>query len=260
MTINANLDWWGGAMAAKLGRASFTISTMRWVKAEVDARFAPDVAARCHYAPVGVDTDLWRPGPRPLSRAGASLRLVCVGRLHASKGFDVALRALCQSLGEGLDARLTILGDGPERQALAGLVAELGIAAHVHLSGSVAEDEVRRTLQGADVFLLPSHAEPLGVVVMEAMALGTPVIVTGAGGVTEIVTDGHDGLIVPPGDPAGLAQAITALARDPARRAALAAAGRRSIVERFDARIGARILAGLLPAPILRPTDRARAA
>ena len=105
---------------------------------------------------------------------------------------------------------------------------------------------MREALGRADLFLLPSHAEPLGVVVMEAMAMGVPVVVTRAGGVPEIVTDGVDGVMVPPGDPGALAAAILDLAADPGRRGALADAGRRAVVERFDARVGARPLFELL--------------
>ena len=246
ITINANLDWWGGALEEKLGRAAFTVSTMRWVQKDVQARFARAIADRCHYAPVGVDTDAWRPEPRRMCSPGEPLRLLCVGRLHRSKGFDVALHALRQVLDGGRAARLTILGSGPEAQALAALAAGLGLGTQVDLAGSMPEDEVRRALADADIFLLPSHAEPLGVVVMEAMAMAVPVIVTRAGGVAEIVTDGVDGLMVPPGDPEGLAQAILALGGDPERATALGAAGRRSVVQRFDARVGAQKLLALL--------------
>jgi colanic acid/amylovoran biosynthesis glycosyltransferase len=103
-----------------------------------------------------------------------------------------------------------------------------------------------RALADADIFLLPSHAEPLGVVMMEAMAMAVPVIATRAGGVAEIVTDGVDGLMVPPGDALALAQAIHSLGGDPERATALGAAGRRSVVQRFDARVGAHKLLALL--------------
>jgi glycosyltransferase involved in cell wall biosynthesis len=185
ITINANLDWWGGALEEKLGRAAFTVSTMRWVQKDVQARFARAIADRCHYAPVGVDTDTWRPEPRRVGSPGEPLRLLCIGRLHRSKGFDVALHALRQVLDAGRAARLTILGSGPEAQALAALAAGLGLGTQVDFAGSMPEDEVRQALAGADIFLLPSHAEPLGVVVMEAMAMAVPVIVTRAGGVAE---------------------------------------------------------------------------
>ena len=135
---------------------------MRWVQKDVQARFARAIADRCHYAPVGVDTDTWRPEPRRMCRPGEPLRLLCVGRLHRSKGFDVALQALRQVLDGGRAARLTILGSGPEPQALAALTAELGLGTHVDLAGSMAEDEVRRALADAVSSSCPATPSPWG--------------------------------------------------------------------------------------------------
>ena len=246
LCINANLDWWGGAMAEKIGGAAFSVSTMRWVHDEIVRDYPPEISALAHYAPVGVDTDQWRPLPARERLTGHALNLVCVGRMHRSKGFDVALRAVRLCLDRGVDVYLRLLGDGPERAALMALADQLGLGGHVEFRGSVREDEVRRTMGSADIFLLPSHAEPLGVVVMEAMAMATPVIVTAAGGVREIVTGGVDGLVVEPGNVGQLAAAVLALAGDPARRAELGRRGRESIVARFDARIGARIVFRLI--------------
>jgi glycosyltransferase involved in cell wall biosynthesis len=94
-------------------------------------------------------------------------------------------------------------------------------------------------LREADVFVLASRFEPLGVVYMEAMALGLPTIGTDAGGVGEIITDEQDGLLVPPEDDERLAEAVARLLDDPALRQRLGANARRTIVERFDSRIGA---------------------
>ncbi|MGE3290021.1 MAG: glycosyltransferase family 4 protein [Geminicoccaceae bacterium] len=246
LCINANLSWWGGAMAEKIGGSAFSTSTMRWVTDEIIRDYPPEISALVHYAPVGVDTELWRPLPVREPLSGHALNLVCVGRMHASKGFDVALRAVRQCLDRGVDVCLRLLGDGPERAALTALAEQLGLGPNVDFRGSVREDEVRRTMGAADIFLLPSHAEPLGVVVMEAMAMATPVIVTAAGGVGEIVTGGVDALTVAPGDVDQLAAAILDLAADPARRRELGLRGRESVVARFDARIGARTLFRLI--------------
>jgi glycosyltransferase involved in cell wall biosynthesis len=246
LCINANLGWWGGAMAEKIGGSAFSVSTMRWVYDEIVRDYPPEISALVHYAPVGVDTDQWRPLPARERLTGHALNLVGVGRMHDSKGFDVALRAVRQCLDRGLDVYLRLLGDGPERAALMALADQLGLGGHVEFRGSVREDEVRQTMGSADIFLLPSHAEPLGVVVMEAMAMATPVIVTAAGGVREIVTGEVDGLVVEPGDAGQLAAAVLALAGDPARRAELGRRGRESVVARFDARIGARIVFRLI--------------
>jgi glycosyltransferase involved in cell wall biosynthesis len=242
LTINANLEWWGGAMAEKIGGAAFAVSTMRWVQAQARERFPDGVADRVGYAPVGVDTVAWQPPTARRPRQEDVLQLICIGRLHPSKGFDTALRALALLRAVGVAARLTILGEGPERPRLEALVDELDLGVAATMPGSVAEDQVKSRLEAADIFLLPSLAEPLGVVVMEAMSLELPVIVTAGGGVTEIVTPGVDALTVPPGDPARLAAAIRALAADPEERRRLARAGRQSVVAKFDARIGARIM------------------
>lgn len=246
LCINANLGWWGGGMAEKIGGSVFSVSTMRWVADEVRRDYPPEVGAKVRYAPVGVDTERWRPLAARAPLSPHALNLVCVGRLHASKGFDVALEALRRCLDRDLDAYLVLLGDGPERAALAALAERLCLAGRVSFRGSVPEDEVRRTMGAADIFLLPSHAELLGVVVMEAMALATPVIVTAAGGVGEIVTGGVDARTVRPGDPEELAAAILDLAQDAGARAALGRRGRQAIVEKFDAHIGARIVFELI--------------
>jgi glycosyltransferase involved in cell wall biosynthesis len=246
LCINANLNWWGGAMAEKIGGSAFSTSTMRWVTDEIIRDYPPEISALVHYAPVGVDTDQWRPLPvrKPLSRH--ALNLICVGRMHASKGFDVALRAVRQCLDRRIDVYLRLLGDGPERAALTALAEQLGLGSNVDFRGSVREDEVRRTMGAADIFLLPSHAEPLGVVVMEAMAMATPVVVTAAGGVGEIVTGGVDAVTVAPGNVDQLAAAILELAANPARRRELGLKGRESVVAKFDARIGARTVFRLI--------------
>lgn len=246
LCINANLNWWGGAMAEKIGGSAFSTSTMRWVTDEIVRDYPPEISALVHYAPVGVDTEQWRPLPAREPLSDHALNLVCVGRMHASKGFDIALRAVRQCLDRGLDVYLRLLGDGPERSSLIALAEQLGLGGNVDFRGSVREDEVRRTMGSADIFLLPSHAEPLGVVVMEAMAMATPVIVTAAGGVGEIVTSGVDAVTVEPGNVDQLVTAIVDLAADPARRAELGRRGRESVVAKFDARIGARTVFRLI--------------
>ena len=245
LCINANLGWWGGAMAEKIAGSAFSVSTMRWVADEIARDYPLSASSKAHYAPVGVDTERWHPLETREPLSPHALNLLCVGRMHASKGFDIALQALRLCIDRGLDAYLVLLGDGPERAALTELAERLGLDGHVAFRGSVPEDEVRRTMGSADLFLLPSHAEPLGVVVMEAMAMATPVIVTAAGGVGEIVTPGgrNDR---PAGRRRRFAAAILELARDPARRQQQAQSGRASIIAKFDARIGARLVFQLI--------------
>ena len=122
------------------------------------------------------------------------------------------------------------------------LIEESGLTDRVELAGSLSEDDVMRRLGGADLFVLASRAEPLGVAYMEAMALGVATVGTAAGGVREIIDDGEDGVLVPPGDASRLAETMRSLLGDEPARRRLGEAGRRKIVEKFDSRIGARTL------------------
>jgi glycosyltransferase involved in cell wall biosynthesis len=147
---------------------------------------------------------------------------------------------------------LRVLGDGPQRRELEMLAWELGIAEQVRFEGSVSEERIIEAMQEADVFVLASHAEPLGVVYMEAMSMEVATIGTAAGGVEEIITDGVDGLLVEPKNADALARAMVKLQDKPELRLRLARAGRQAIVDRFDSRIGARTLKERIEASMVK--------
>ena len=128
-------------------------------------------------------------------------------------------------------AHLLVVGDGPERPHLERRAAALGMADRVTFAGNRAD--VPDMLASADVFVLPSLTEALPTVVAEAMAAGLPVIANPVGGTPEMVDD-HTGLLVPPGDPAALARAISAVLGDPRRAGAMGRAGARAAAERFE--------------------------
>jgi colanic acid/amylovoran biosynthesis glycosyltransferase len=257
LTLNADIEWWGGAMTEKFADADFTIAITQALLEQMKTDF-PNLADQQRLlGRIGVDTDRWRPleGAARSDRGGApAARIVTVGRLHASKGHDVLISAVRHLIDAGRAVSLTIIGAGPEREALESQVRQQGLAGTVTFAGSLSEDEIIEALRASDVFALASHAEPLGVVYMEAMAVGLPAVGTDAGGVREIITDGVDGLLVPPRDARALAGAIARLLDDPALRARLGAAGRRTIQQRFDARAGAATLYqrmfGALPASV----------
>jgi glycosyltransferase involved in cell wall biosynthesis len=133
--------------------------------------------------------------------------LVFAGRLGPQKALDVALEALVEV--PGVD--LVVAGDGPERPALERRVAELGLNGRVRFLGSVPRETVLRLFRAADGSVLPSRWENFPHTVVEALAVGCPVIATAVGGVPEVVRDGQNGLLVPPGDPEALARAVLAL-------------------------------------------------
>ena len=143
--------------------------------------------------------------------------LVFAGRLGPQKALAVALQALV----DAADVSLAVAGDGPERAALEGRTRELGLDGRVSFLGSVSRDQVLRLFRAADASVLPSAWENVPHTVVEALAVGCPVIATAVGGVPEVVRDGENGLLVTPGDAAALASAITRFFADDALRARL---------------------------------------
>ena len=159
-------------------------------------------------------------------------RILFVGRLVKRKGVNHLIEAV-QALPAELRASLTVIGDGPERGALAAQVREGGLEARVNFRGRVADSELKESYAASDVFVLPSvrdakgDTEGLGVVLLEAMSYGVPVVGSDIGGITDIIEDGESGLLVPPASSDQLARALERLALDPALATRLGAAGER---------------------------------
>lgn len=155
-----------------------------------------------------------------------------VGRLSPEKGFDVLIHAVQQLISEGLRVDLAVAGDGDERAQLAGLISSLGLSGQVRLLGYRADSQ--QLYEAFDVFALSSYREGLPNVVLEAMAMETPVVATAVAGVPRLISDDHDGLLVPPGDAAALAAALRKLLSDDALAQRLATAARATIEQRFS--------------------------
>lgn len=171
----------------------------------------------------------------------SGLTLAFAGRLTAAKALDVALAALARVEG----VALVIAGDGPDRQALGRSVAEQGLGERVAFLGPLPRGRVLELFRAADASLLSSRWENFPHSVVEALAVGTPVIATAVGGVAEVVRDGENGLLAPPGDALALADAIRRYRDDGALRERLRAAAEPSIEpfrpERLLARIEERL-------------------
>ena len=172
--------------------------------------------------------------PRRPAREGA-LRVLFVGRLVERKG----VTHLVEAVRRLPEARLTVIGDGPERTSLAAQIAEGGLGDRVTLRGRVSEADLKDAYASSDVLVLPSildargDTEGLGVVLLEAMSYGVPVIGSNLGGITDIVQDGQTGLLVPPGDPGALAATLDRLAGDAGLAAKLGEAGRKHVATAF---------------------------
>ncbi len=169
--------------------------------------------ARIVHVPNGIDRERFAPGPAPEAREALGFEpdvplVVCVARLSREKGVDVLVEAFSDLAARDARARLAIVGDGPEREALRAQVARAGLSGRVHLAGTRPHDEVPRWMQAADVVVLPSRTEGHPNVVLEALACGRPVVATAAGGVPEIL-DATRGHVVPVEDPRALADALS---------------------------------------------------
>ncbi len=171
--------------------------------------------------------------------AAAGLRLLSVGSLQAYKGHRVLVQACAQLRDRGVRLHCRILGGGGLAPALRRQIAALGLHAQVELAGAVTESEVAAALAQADVFVLPSIVAPSGqmegipVALMEAMAAGLPVVASRLSGIPELIRDGCDGLLVPPGDAEALAQAVLGLA-DAGERRRLGAAAQQRVRAEFE--------------------------
>jgi glycosyltransferase involved in cell wall biosynthesis len=170
--------------------------------------------------------------------------LVFAGRLGPQKSLGTALEAL-RAVPE---VTLAVAGDGPERGALEERARELGLGERVSFLGSVPREHVLRLFRAADASLLPSAWENFPHTVVEALAVGCPVIATGVGGVPEIVRDGENGLLVPPRDPDALAAAIGGFFADDALRARLSGNAALSVEGYSEALVFATIEAELAKA------------
>ncbi|HMO04976.1 MAG TPA: glycosyltransferase family 4 protein [Kiritimatiellia bacterium] len=220
----------------KLGRAAFVNCISSWHRAFYQSLVPrPDRAypvIRCgvdlaEFAPVDHS-----PGDPPV--------IFGVGRLVPKKGFDVLVRAAGLLAARGLAFTVVIAGDGPERERLETLRRETGLESRIQLPGAWTNARVREQMACTDLFVLPCQVSGDGdrdgipVVLMEAMACRVCVVSGDLPTIRELVRDGDTGVMVPPGDPAALADAIAILLSDPERRRVLAEAGRAWVADEFS--------------------------
>lgn len=226
----------------KTARATFVATISHFARSQLMFFSDPRHWHKIRIIHCGVEPARYAAPPAP--RDDAEIRLVFVGRLAPVKGLRVLLSAF-EGLGTELPAlRLVLVGDGPDRAALQAAAAPLGD--RVRFTGYMSQAEVAATLASADICVLPSFAEGVPVVLMEALASGRPVIATQVAGVGELVEEGVSGFLVPPGDAESLADRIRRLAADPALQARMGAAGRARVQADFDIRVEAARLASLL--------------
>lgn len=193
--------------------------------------------SRTSVVPCGVDVDAFTPDG-PMAPRTDRPRIISVGRLVPRKGFESLIRALprvpcaAELVIVGGPARAELANDS-EAQHLLRLATQLGVADRVRLHGAVTRDEMPALLRSADVVACTPWYEPFGIVPLEAMACGVPVVATAVGGMRDTVVDDVTGRLVPPKDAAALGDSLAALLADRDRRKALGAAGRERARSRY---------------------------
>lgn len=222
----------GFHLARKVNACSFVCAISYFARSQVMRFCTSSQWSKIEVSRLGVDTALY--APRPQRDKPDLFELICVGRLSPVKAQHVLIEAVSRLTRKGYRVRLRLVGDGPDRDSLEARVVELGIEACVSFDGWRNQDAVRALYAEADVFVLPSFAEGVPVVLMEAMAMEIPCVATWVAGIPELITDGLHGLLVAPSDEEGLEQAILRLLDDPGLRRRLGQAGRARVLERYD--------------------------
>jgi glycosyltransferase involved in cell wall biosynthesis len=245
----------------KLNAACFTVTCTEANRQQLAAA-APKASVHRMYH--GVDHTLFHPRQRLL--ATTAPLILSVGRLRAKKGLDTLIDACAVLRERGQVFRCEIVGYGEEHDALQAQIRQRGLTEQVHLVGKLAREQVIDRYAHAAVYVQPSRIAADGDrdgipnVLLEAMAMGLPVVASGVSGIPELVRDGHNGLLVEPDDASALAAAITRLLRQPGWCTQLGCRARSTVTERFDNDFNLQLLCGLLQRlPSTAPTAPAGA-
>ena len=235
------------ALGDKVRHSKFTIAVSHHARAHLMRFSRTEDWPRIHVVRCGLEQAYLR-------LPGASLprepRLVCVARFDEEKGHLLLLEALARLCAEGVPFELELVGDGPLRPAIEAAIARHGLERRVKLCGWLGGAQVRERLLASRFLVLPSLAEGLPVVLMEALAAGRPAIASQVGAIAELVVSGENGWLVPPASVEALASALRlALASPLEQLERMGAAGRERVLVQHDAEKEARKLAQLLRSP-----------
>jgi len=235
------------ALRRKIGSARFTVTCTEYNRRHLSGLVKNEgVVHRIYH---GLKPEAYRPvnnTPKPKPR------ILSIGRLREKKGFPTLLAACAMLLKQGLDFECTLVGYGPLEERLKALAGELGLTGRVRFAGKLKHDEVLALYREATVFALPCQIAADGDrdgipnVLIEAMALGLPVISTPVSGILELIDHDENGLLVPPEDASQLALALTRLFDDPDLGRELGAAARKKVESHFNACTNALKLRDLL--------------
>lgn len=245
----------------KVAAARFAVTVADFNRDLIIAECGAAVGDKIHVIHCGVDPTVFSQ-PQPRQRRGG-LEIVCVARFEEVKGHRFLIHACALLRERGLTFVCHLVGDGPLRHEIERQIMALGLTKQIVLHGACAHPEVARKLGASDVVVLASaptrrgKREGIPVALMEAMAMGIPVIAGATGGIPELVEPGRTGFLVTPGDVSGLADALETLANDPSLGERLGKAARQKVLRQFNLRESAHQLASLfLGTPVWTHDER----
>lgn len=230
-------------LRTKVARARFVVAITDFCRSQIWYHCDEADRRKVHVVTCGVDSGFLSQSPAPISEVP---RIVFVGRLSAHKAPGMLIEAVSRLKSEGVAFELTFAGDGELRSEIEAAIARHGLAGRVRIAGFSDESAVRSFIREARALVLPSFAEGLPVVIMEAFALGRPVVSTFIAGIPELVETGKNGWLVPAGSLEHLTAALREVLVAPvARLEAMGRAGRERVIERHDVAKSGRAMAEL---------------
>ena len=222
----------GQHLPLKMQHANDVVCISQFAKGQLMRISQPEHWAKLQVCRLGVDPAQFSYALR--ESGTTTVKLLCVGRLSSAKAQILLVQACATLRDAGLDFSLTLVGDGPDRARIELAIERLRLGRHIHLTGALNQAAVRTHFERADIFVLPSLAEGIPVVLMEAMSSGVPCISTPVNGIPELIQHERTGLLATPGDVDSLADQLRRLIQQPALRQSLAQAAHTKVLADFD--------------------------
>jgi colanic acid/amylovoran biosynthesis glycosyltransferase len=246
----------GLSLTEKIHRAAFVVAISSFGRSQLyrwcDHHHWPKIkVVHC-----GVDRDFLERTITPIPKAA---NLTCIGRLCEQKGQLILVQAAKQLVEEGFDFRLTLVGDGEMRSVLETLIAQWRLQHHVVITGIATTEQVQEFLQEARALVLPSFGEGLPVAIMEALAMGRPVVSTYIAGIPELIKPGKNGWLVPAGDVEALTQALKEVITAPIEQLEqMGKLGAEAVAQNHDVQKEAQYLSELFQQQVQPSSERPR--
>jgi glycosyltransferase involved in cell wall biosynthesis len=230
-------------IAEKIAASTFVRAISQYARSQLMRWSAAAGWKKIHVVYMGVDPGRFT--PRPFRPHASPVEIICVARLAPVKAQHLLIGAMELLVRQQLNVRLHLVGGGPDRAMLEAEVGARGLGAAVKFHGFTPQDQLDALYRAADIFALPSFAEGVPGVLMEAMALEIPCVSTWITGTPELIRNGIDGLLVAPSDTEAFAAAIRELITNPDLRRTIGKAGRIRVLDRFDLRKNAAALGAI---------------